>query len=161
MMWRDNSSIAGRAATTLNSELKDTDFMRCYCNDDIFAESFLSILKWLHGNPARKASAGLLFPRYVPMPGGDTVVGIRVIQLSNVRKNWILFFFLTSNFVFFPIYSPSSWVRVILRQSNTGTGAHELSIPQMLLKCERSFYVMAISKLARLKESGVLVQNRL
>lgn len=34
----------------------------------------------------RKASAGLLFPRYVPVPGGDTVVGIRVIQLSNVRK---------------------------------------------------------------------------
>lgn len=41
----------------------------------------------------RKVSAGLLLPHYVPVPGGDTVVGVRVIQLSNVRKNSILFFF--------------------------------------------------------------------
>lgn len=38
-------------------------------------------------NPVRKVTAGLLLPHYVPVPGGDTVVGVRVIQLSNVRKN--------------------------------------------------------------------------
>ena len=44
-------------------------------------------------NPVRKVSAGLLLLHYVPVPGGDTMVGVRVIQLSNVRKNLILFFF--------------------------------------------------------------------
>lgn len=38
-------------------------------------------------NPVRKVSAGLLLPLYISVPGGDTVVGVRVIQLSNVRKN--------------------------------------------------------------------------
>lgn len=50
----------------------------------------------------------------------------------------------------FPIYSESFWVRVILRQS--GIHEQELTVetPQMLLKCERSIHVMAISKLAGL-----------
>lgn len=38
-------------------------------------------------NPVRKVGADLLLSHYISVPGGDTVVGVRVIQLSNVRKN--------------------------------------------------------------------------
>lgn len=94
----NDSSTPGWTATFSHSGLEDADFMRCIVTvTSLFAESFLSILQWLHSSPVRQVSAGLLFPHNIPAPGNNTAVGVsKRYTASKCQKNGILgsFFFL-------------------------------------------------------------------